>query len=141
MVAIKWDESLSVGVDLIDEQHKMLIDRINDISAAIERHHAAPKIIKTLDFLIEYTDFHFGTEEKHMVKNHYPGYEGHKKAHDDLKTTLGHLEEDFMEEGATEDLAGSINVFLVNWLIKHIHAVDTEFGRFLREQDIEMREE
>ena len=64
-----------------------------------------------------------------MVKNHYPGYEAHKKAHDDLKTTLGHLEEDFVEEGPTEDLAGSINVFLVNWLIKHIHAIDTKFGK------------
>ncbi len=140
MVAVKWDESLSVGVELIDEQHRMWIDRINDLSAAIARHDGASKIIKTLDFLIEYTQFHFSTEEKHMVKNHYPGYENHRKFHEDLKVTLGHLEEDFVEEGVNQALAESINVFLVNWLVNHIKAMDVEFGKFLNEQGIEMLE-
>jgi len=140
MVAVKWDESLSVGVELIDEQHRMWIDRINDLSAAIERHDGASKIIKTLDFLIEYTHFHFSTEEKHMVKNHYTGYENHRKFHEDLKVTLANLEEDFVEEGVNQALAESINVFLVNWLVNHIKAMDVEFGKFLNEQGIEMLE-
>lgn len=141
MVGMKWDQSLSVGIDLIDEQHKMLIQRINDLATAVDRNQGTQKIIKTLDFLLDYTEYHFSTEEKHMVKNHYPGYNEHKEAHEDLKVTLGNLEGDFLEEGATQDLAESINVFLVNWLIKHIHGIDVKFGAFLKEQGLEMTED
>lgn len=131
MEPIRWDDSLSVGIDLIDEQHKTLIARIIDLSQAIDRHQGVEKILKTLDFLIEYTDYHFSTEEKNMVNFHYPGYDEHKKAHAELITTLGHLDEDFQEEGATQALAESINVFLVNWLVKHIKGIDIKFGEFL----------
>ena len=37
MVNIKWDNNLSVGVELIDEQHKMLIQKLNNLSEAIEK--------------------------------------------------------------------------------------------------------
>ncbi len=140
MLKIKWDDSLSVGVNLIDDQHKMLITRLNDMSNAVEMHQGLEKIMKTLDFLIKYTDFHFGTEEKHMTKFCYPGMDYHKKQHEKFKSTLNNLVEDFKEEGATEVLANSIDTFLINWLINHIKIIDIEFGKFLNEKGFECTE-
>ena len=136
MGKIEWDNSLSIGVDLIDEQHKMLIQRLNDISVAIEMSHGVEKIVKTLDFMVDYTNFHFSAEEKHMAKYDYPGLDYQKKQHEEFKASLKQIIQDFEEEGATQALAASINVFLFNWLINHIKGVDHKFGEFLNEKDL-----
>ncbi|MFC1682942.1 bacteriohemerythrin [Candidatus Zixiibacteriota bacterium] len=141
MPEIQWSDDLSVGIELIDEQHRVLIERMNDVSTATEAHHGVEKIAKTLDFLVEYTDFHFSTEEKHMATHSYPGLEEHHAKHEELKDTLRNLEQDFKEEGATFTLADSVNTLLGNWLMKHIKAVDVPFGAFLKEKGITLPKE
>ena len=136
MTSIGWEDKFSVGIDLIDEQHKMLIQRLNDLSKAIEMNQSAGEIVRVLGFLIDYTDFHFSTEEKHMMESNYPGLQAHKTQHEEFKTTLNHLTRDFEEEGATKALADSINTFLMNWLATHFQEVDIEFGKFLIEKHL-----
>jgi hemerythrin len=136
METLLWDDNLSVGIGLIDEQHKIWIQRLNDISAAIDSRQGPREIAKTLDFLAEYTDFHFATEEKHMAANNYPGLADHQKKHEELKGTLANLVEDFREEGATHILADFIETFLRNWLTGHIRDTDLQFGVFLRNKGI-----
>jgi hemerythrin len=136
MATIEWDDRLSVGVDLIDEQHKMLLKRLSDFSEAVDSRRGSSEIVRTLEFLVDYTDFHFSTEERHMTAINYPGIDRHVAKHEEFKATLKNLGEDFEEEGATTALADSINTLLINWLIKHIEAVDQEFGRYLRERGI-----
>jgi hemerythrin len=137
---ISWDNSLSVGVDLIDEQHKMLIERINNLSKAVANYMGHTKIIETLLFMAEYTDFHFSTEERYMTELDYPAMDNHIKQHEEFKTMLRTLEEDFKEDGATKVVSKSINTFLGNWLLNHIKVIDVNFGKFLRDKGIEMTE-
>jgi len=138
MDKIQWEDSLSVGVDLIDEQHKMLIKRIHDVHEAVSTSMAASGIAKTLDFLVDYTDFHFSTEERHMAAHDYPNMPAHLKAHKEFKDTLANLGEDFREEGATTSLAEAVDRLLFRWLLKHIKDIDQELGRFVNEKGIEM---
>ncbi|MHA2284411.1 MAG: bacteriohemerythrin [Candidatus Thorarchaeota archaeon] len=132
MSVVEWNASLSVGIDLIDEQHKLLIQRIN-----VEMREGVREIQKTLGFMIDYTDFHFSTEEQHMDEQDYPAKDIHKKQHDEFKGMLDTLVEDFEEDGASEILSTSINTFLGNWLITHIQKVDTAFGTFLKQKGLE----
>ncbi len=132
MTEIEWDDSLSVGVDLIDEQHKMLIQRIKDLSDAVNSSRGAGQIGKTLGFMIDYTNFHFSTEEKHMTELGYPGFDIHKQQHEEFKTTLNDMVTEFEEDGATAQLGEGVNTYLINWLIKHIKSIDTKFGEFLQ---------
>lgn len=138
MVKIEWSDGLSVGVELVDEQHKELLGKMNNISHAIEHNHSAEAISKTLDFMIEYTDYHFGTEEKHMEAINYPRIEYHKKMHVEFVDTLKKMTSDYLEDGATQELAESVNVFLFNWLVKHIKGVDGALGKYLKENGIEL---
>lgn len=140
MTKIEWDDSLSVGITLIDAQHKMLIQKLNDMACSIEEHQGASNIMKTLNFMIEYTEFHFSTEEKNMAKFNYPGLDAHKKAHGEFTTVLNDLLQDFDEEGGSEALAKSIDTFLLNWLMGHIKGTDVEFGKYLNENDFMMVE-
>ncbi len=134
MTKIEWDDSLSVGVELIDDQHKMLIQRISDLSKAVSAGQGPSEIMKVLGFMMDYTDFHFSTEEKHMERLGFPGKDGHMKQHKEFIGMIQSLDSDFREEGATQQLSSSINTFLIDWLINHIKVVDCKFGEFLQEK-------
>ena len=112
MAKIEWDESLSIGIDPIDEQHKMLIQRLNDLSKAVEMMQGEVEIMRTLEFMIDYTDFHFSSEEKYMTEQNYTGLDVQRKEHQEFKDTLQRMVEDFEEEGPTRTLTTSIDTFL-----------------------------
>ena len=141
MERIEWNNTLSVGVKLIDEHHKELIQRINGVLKAVEEKQGEREVAKTLNFLFDYTRFHFSAEVKYMELNNYPGLEDHKKRHDDFIDTLETLEKEFEEEGATKLLAGSVKALLMSWLVEHVQNVDQQFGNFLKEKNIVITEE
>ena len=132
MNKIAWNKDLTVGVDVIDEQHRQWIQRFNDVAAAIAAHQGPVQIGKTLEFLVDYTKLHFATEEKLMTEHAYPDLPVQRAQHMELTDTLEGLVRDFEEEGATQKLAEAFNVFLGNWLIKHIRELDLKFGAFLK---------
>jgi hemerythrin len=138
MSNIQWGESLSVGVGLIDEQHRKWIERLNEVESAIKSRRGMQQIVSTLDFLSEYTRFHFSTEEKYMVQTGYPGLENHRAKHEELEKTLGNLIEDFKEDGVTEKISEAVGTFLGNWLKDHIRVVDQVFAAFLKEKKIQL---
>lgn len=136
MELLQWNESLSVGIAAIDEQHRAWIDRFNALAAALDANAAQARISEILGFLVEYTDFHFAAEQEAMQAGNYPGYAEHLEKHEQLKATLADLVRDFEEEGATQSLARAVNTFLGNWLITHIQQIDQQFGVFVREKGI-----
>ncbi|VGO21009.1 bacteriohemerythrin [Pontiella sulfatireligans] len=140
MNEVKWTDDLSVGVELIDDQHKELIQRLNNLTKAVEQQHGPNEIPDTLSFLIDYTDFHFSMEERNMKAHGYPAFEAHKAKHEEFKTILAYMESEFRDDGPTAVLAESIETLLVNWLLKHIRGVDVKFGAFLKENGIAISE-
>ena len=138
MSNIQWGESLSVGVGLIDEQHRKWIERLNEVESAIKSRRGMQQIVSTLDFLSEYTRFHFSTEEQYMVQTGYPDLENHRAKHEELEKTLGNLIEDFKEDGITEKISEAVGTFLGNWLKDHIRVVDQVFAAFLKEKKIQL---
>lgn len=140
MEKLKWSDNLSVGVELIDNQHKKWIEYYNSVADALHSMQGPSKIASTLGFLIDYTEEHFATEEKHMKKHDYPGYDHHRAIHQDLRNTLTDLVQDYEEDGATNPLADSIDTFLGYWLIRHISDVDMKFGAYLKEEGITLSE-
>ena len=141
MAKIEWTQDLSVGINLIDEQHQLLFQRLNDLANAIDMSQGEKTIVSTLDFLVDYTNFHFATEEKNMSRLYYPGLEYHQTQHKEFIMTLSHLVDDFKEEGATRALSTSINDFLNNWLIHHIKTIDVQFGKCLMDKGFKDIEE
>lgn len=138
MKKIEWNAGLSVGIDLVDEQHQTWIGHFNTLADAVQSGEGAGQIASLLGFLIDFTEVHFAAEEKHMVTTGYPGLEDHRVHHEELKRTLADLVQDFEEEGATQILADAMETFLGNWLVNHIENVDMKFGAYTKEQGIEL---
>ncbi|MDP6543184.1 MAG: bacteriohemerythrin [Phycisphaerae bacterium] len=141
MEQLQWSDSLSIGVEIIDRQHKTWIEHYNTLVSAVETRQGPREIAQTLGFLVDYTKFHFDAEEKQMADSGFPAMAEHQNQHAELQTALGRLVDDFQEEGATHILADFLQTFLGAWLVDHIGSVDMEFGEHLREKGIELTEE
>lgn len=136
MKKIVWDESLSVGIAVIDSQHQTWISRYNSVVDAIGSAGATASVVSTLDFLLDYTAYHFTTEEGIMRAAGYPEFEGHQAKHIALRQAVASLGDDFEEEGSTTALGEAVETLLGNWLINHIKNTDQLFGAYVREHGI-----
>lgn len=136
---MKWTEDLSVGVEIIDSQHKELFLRITDLVDAIKQHTCKYKIGDVVKFLDEYIVFHFGEEENIMQKYGYPEYEQHKKQHEFFMAKFGELKKELPKlEGGTKpgsyDLSVETNQVVVDWILEHIARVDKRLGAFIKDR-------
>jgi hemerythrin len=127
-----WDDTLSVGNAMIDEEHKTLIRKINDVSEAISRGMGEAQVAQTIEFLRSYSLEHFAAEEKLMDEKKYSAMPEHKARHAEFISTIDNIERDFREDGATKELATDINNLLANWLKNHIRSTDNKLAAFCK---------
>ncbi|RLJ19004.1 hemerythrin [bacterium endosymbiont of Escarpia laminata] len=125
---VVWSDSLSVGIEEIDEQHKILVNLINRMHQAIHERHGSDVVKGILAELADYTRIHFAVEESLMRILNYPGYDEHKEIHDEL---LGHVVEliEKVESGKTA-IGFELLHFLKTWLTKHIMEEDMRYTGF-----------
>lgn len=109
---------------IIDGQHKELIEAVNTLYEAIEAGKGEESAKEALDFLMQYTVFHFGGEEKLWEENKYPGYEEHKAAHDAFVERVRQLYAELETMGATDAFAEKVEKEITDWLINHIMGLD-----------------
>ncbi len=134
-----WEDKYKIGIDVIDQQHKMWFEKLNEMALAVEKNLGTQKIAQTLQFLIDYTNFHFEAEEKYMTETNFPGLKDQLEEHKKFKKTLADLELEFKEDGATSLLSDSIETLLGSWLINHITSKDIEFSKFLTQNNLEIK--
>lgn len=134
-MAFEWNQSLSVGVDVIDQQHQELIKRINSLRDAMSQGKGRGEVAKTVDFLADYVVEHFDTEERYMARFDYAAAMHHKAEHRAFMEDFGKLKKQYdalESQGAiTSFVTIDIQRRLVDWLINHIGKVDKSLGAFL----------
>ena len=118
---VEFDNSLVTGNEMIDGQHKELIAKIDKLVTCCQEGGEKMQAIKMLDYLAEYTDFHFSAEEKLQEEVSYPAIEGHKAKHEEFKKAVDELHEMLVEEeGPTDAFVAAVEKNVVNWLFDHI---------------------
>ncbi len=131
---IKWNNELETKIEEIDSQHKKLIQIINKLYTAMLEKKAKNILKDIIGELIDYTKYHFSTEENYMEKYNYPGYLNHKSQHGFFVRKVNEFQEKFKSGSAT--LSIEILNFLKDWLVNHIKVVDKELGKFLIEKGV-----
>lgn len=132
MMYAEFDNSLVIGNEVIDGQHKELIDRINKLVEACEVNGGKVQAVKMLDYLAEYTDFHFTDEEKLQEEVAYPGLGEHKKKHAEFRSAIRDLYEMLAEEeGPSEAFVKAVNKNVIEWLYVHIKGYDSSVAAFV----------
>ena len=125
------DDTLTVGIEEIDDDHNKLVNLLNILNHSITEGAATDYIEAVLDELINCTVWHFSHEERLMLKYGYDGYEEHRTEHQDLIDSARELKKKFIQMrklDEKEDL-----VFLERWLTEHILVADTRLASYLIE--------
>lgn len=132
---IEWSEELSVGLQEIDEQHKILVTLVNRLYEAIVTQHEDEAIQGILQELTQYTLIHFAVEESLMRIFNYPEYNEHKKHHHELTTQVIDLKKKV--EAGEAKISMELLGFLRSWLTNHIMVEDKRYAPFLIEKGLE----
>jgi hemerythrin len=128
--AFVWSDELLVGVAEIDEQHRRLVEMIGTFYAALrEKKPTKQALAELLAGLVDYTHYHFATEERLMARSAYPASRDHTEQHAQFVSTVGSL----MDRLSSGQLVLSLEAtsFLREWLVNHILKTDKELGRHL----------
>ncbi len=131
-MAILWTPNLSVGVEHIDDQHKMWFQKADELFEAGKQQKAKEYINTMLDFLDEYTKMHFRDEEAYMKEIRYPELEAQKKAHASFINDLAKLKSDYNEGGGNIMVILNANKMVINWLTNHIKNMDKKIGEYVK---------
>lgn len=121
-----WSDDLSVPTQDVDEQHKELIDLINQLYVAINENHGKDTSREILDQLIESMQAHFLFEESLMRLTHYVDYAAHKEQHEALMEQMRALQGKLDKETAA--ITVELLHFHKNWWSQHIRSSDRNFS-------------
>lgn len=124
MPHIEWDEHFSTGIDEVDNDHRQLIDLINQLHQAMVLGVTRKELPAIVDELVDYAQHHFQREEALMMQHRYPGAEEHLRLHAHFRKMVTHLRAK-LEQGDFA-ISTSLFVLLQNWLIEHIMKADRE---------------
>ena len=127
-----FKNNLLTGNELIDEQHKELIGRINKLISACENGVCQLEAIRMLDFLSDYTDYHFREEEALQEQVGYPGLEEHKARHAEFRAAVDELHEMLVEEeGPSDRFVKAVQDNVAEWFYRHIKGFDSSVAAFI----------
>jgi hemerythrin len=134
MSVIEWQPAFSVLVSRFDEQHKGLINLINDLHSAMQKGEGQVILGNIFNSLADYTKNHFADEERMMEANGYPDSSRHKATHEHLILRVVELQKEFV--AGNNVMSVSVLHFLRDWLTTHIQGEDKMYGRFFNDKGI-----
>jgi hemerythrin-like metal-binding protein len=129
---IQWSDSYCIGLAEIDDQHKTLIDLMNDLWKAITVNASVQDCEKILQRLEHYTVAHFGAEETMMRTIAYPDFDAHQAAHQQF---VKRLQAETLRLRQGEKLSLDILHFLRDWLVNHILVNDKAYAAYFAAKD------
>lgn len=131
---LNWDEQYSVGVKELDDQHKSMVDYINQIEKARTEGDDRTTVVKILNGLVLYTKDHFALEETYFKMFDYAKIDVHIQEHLSLIEQVEKLVYHF-EIGKPPGLTEMMD-FLKTWLIDHILGADKEYMQCFSENGL-----
>jgi len=123
---ITWDELYSVKVEEIDEQHKKIVNYINELHAAMKKGQGKDIIGEIIENLVDYSIVHFSTEEKYFDLYNYDEAAPHKLEHKRFIETVGKFQKDYQEGDSL--LPIEVMDFLEDWLVTHMLDTDKKYS-------------
>jgi len=130
MVQIEWTDGMSVGVEMLDQDHQRLIALLNQLDEVAQGGEDPPSIMTIIRDLVRYTEYHFESEERLMRLSRYPDTDAHVRIHRDIRRRMVSFEQKFQEDPIQSNLE-PLRSFLSNWLTTHILGEDMKYRPYM----------
>ena len=139
---LSWNESMSVNIEEIDNQHKELIGIINTLYEAMKVAKGYEVLDDVLDKLVDYAHYHFGTEEKYFEKFEFSDSQLHKDEHKKffdqiVKFKKALTEDTLMNDEGDMILSVELWVKLKHWFANHVLVFDKKYMPLFKEKGLE----
>jgi len=131
---LKWKDEYSVGVEAMDNDHKKLINLINQLQTSVDYYTGKEFEEKALDELVDYTKTHFKREETLLEENAYDDLDAHKLQHKAFIEKIELAVEQY-KNNADVTIIDTLK-FLREWLINHINGTDKQYSKVLNAKGI-----
>jgi hemerythrin len=119
-----WTSNLNTGIEAIDNQHKKIVEFINQLDDARSAGGKKELVAKVIDNLVDYTISHFKYEEKMLEDAQYPFLKAHKNVHELFIRRLSGYQDRFKRG---ENISEELHTFMFNWLFGHIKHDDMDY--------------
>lgn len=126
MVLMGWKEEYSVGHAVLDSDHRILFDLLNQLHDATDTGQSREVVGSVLGVLAEYTQHHFRREEVLMAEIRYPRQAEHEREHRALEACV-HAIRDRWRKGERQALGEEALDLLKKWLTEHILGADKAY--------------
>jgi hemerythrin-like metal-binding protein len=123
-----------IGISRGDDQHKQLVQMINDLHRAMKTRQGSAAVQKIMDGLVEYTVMHFGMEEKLFEQYGYAEEQEHKAIHQKLVNQVKEYQKKLRSGDPTVSI--TLMTFLKGWLTNHIKGTDMKYVPLMQENNI-----
>jgi hemerythrin len=129
---VKWHNSYSMGIKVIDDQHKGLLDLVNELfnHSTGNEEEEREYFKEVIGHAVDYVKVHFATEEKYMIVTKFPGYKEHKKTHEDFVREIVNSVKDY-DTGKRLVLA-HFSKFLRDWVLGHVAVMDVKYSEYFK---------
>ncbi|WP_430459542.1 bacteriohemerythrin [Thalassolituus sp. LLYu03] len=126
MDKFEWTPDLNLGIDVIDSQHRRIVDYINDLSVAISQE-SVDQVFDVMERLRDYTLDHFAFEEQLMEQAGYPLQKSHQLVHRRFEDKVANMVEELTNGRDPFGIARRARNSLMVWLIQHIRHEDQDY--------------
>lgn len=136
MAILEWKDDFSVGVQVIDAEHRTLVAMINKAHNSVNDIEDSAALNELLADMQRYAESHFATEESYMLAHDYPGTSSHVNEHKYFLKQVAAANTRFADDRL---VPGTVKIlsFLADWLVKHILETDKLLGDYLRTQGVD----
>jgi hemerythrin len=130
---IKWDPAtMATEIPTVDQQHRQLIDWLNELLEAMSKGEGRSKVVAVLDKLDTYVDTHFAFEEGCMTRYKCPVAETNIAAHAYFVETFSQLRAEYEADGSSSHLVLKVQRELADWFANHIKGIDAKLAPCVR---------
>lgn len=126
IVAFEWSKAIETGRADIDQEHRKIIDFLNELRQAVYQPAADNRLSGTLLGLKEYVDLHFAHEEEIMNGFDYDERDLHLAAHAQFYRRVTAINDEHLGNPET---AKALMLYVYDWLINHITTIDRRMIR------------
>jgi len=134
MERLYWDPSLSVQIELIDNQHKQLLEIVNNVQNAIITKTQKIAVNDIFEALFLNAKINFKNQEYLFNRYNYPFIKEHQKEHNDYLIILRGYRERLPD--SSKQVCDELLVFLKAWFENHIKVSDKKYASLLNEQGV-----
>jgi hemerythrin len=132
MTKFIWDKRLETGITDIDNQHRELVNRIEELDLAIYNNTAKIQLVMMIEYLESYVTEHFNAEEKILMEIGYPDFSSHFEEHNRFRDWFKTIFREYKMKGADNYLAAEMDREITRWFENHLLVTDAAYVPYVK---------